>query len=251
AKDSEFRVGAARLFASRILTKEVANLAAYCFGDGSVIVRINSLSNEWAVSIGLGQKRETKRKRTLPYRSPRELPPVVGYIVVAFAVILFIVMPMAMFFDDTPSVTSDSQSRSYGQPEGAVTLREYEEGEDPGKYLSDALFEVVNETSFSAEDLYTLCMGEWETARGKITFSEDYRITIERGGECYSGTVEVTPAEKGAELSLVFSTEDEFYNNATATAKLFHPKGKGMIIITADGKIHPTKYLSAEKQPSE
>lgn len=248
--DSEFRVGAARLFAFKILTKEAAELAASSFGDGSEIVRINSLANEWAVNVGLGHKPKPKRKRVPYKRSPDDLPPVVVYTVVIFTIVLFIVMPMVYFLTNdigSPSVSDSVHSNSPEQPKGVITLRQYEEGEDAAAYLLDAYFELVSETSFTAEELYKLCMGEWETAEEKIVFLDDQCIVIERDGKSYSGTVDVTPAEKGAEISMIFHTEDEFYDNASAAAILFHPTGKSMVVTAADGSIHTASFLSSEE----
>lgn len=250
--DPEFRVDAASLLMFRILTKEVAELGVKSFGGSSELIRINSLVNEWEIGVDYGDIPVRKPKKIPRRRGLNTLSPGAKRIVIGVAVLFLTANVMDLMFSLSIKQSSSENvpNISYEQPQGVVTLREYKEGEDAAEYLMDAYIEIINETSFTAEDLYKIFMGKWETARGNITFLEDQSMIIEKDGKCYSGTVDITPAEKGVELSMVFHTDDEFYDNATATAKLFQPKGIAMVIVTADGMIHPSKFLPEEDDVS-
>lgn len=228
--DKIFRASAAKAFEGRMLTREVANLAAYCFGKGTAVY--GKGHNRFILTIGV----QTNRYSYTGAAGNKPLPKFAAVTVVAAAILIFIAFPMLTYFtsDGMEALQNNPGRTDQASPE-VITLRPYEEGEDSAEYLADAFFEVVNETSFAAEDIYPLCMGTWEFTDGTVTFFEDMTFEMKLRDRTIVGNIDIAAADKGAELFLTFHSSDEFMDGGKAYARLVSPLGKSMELTNAHG----------------
>lgn len=244
--DVGFRKEAAVALIGRPLTKDIANLIAYCFGDGSMIYCINSIVHQWGVRIGFasyGRNINQFYGASRFQRRETQVPQWVAYAVIGIAVFIFIIMPLfVLFFGDVG--TSGRNDRYNTSP--AVTAQTFTEDE-AAEFMADSFLNAVNEISFTAEDLYVLAKGKWRTAGGDITFLDDCIFLMNDHDEVITGTVTISAAEQGAVLYMTMDTDNEKYKDAEIKCRLIAKEGRKMVITTSDGKIHGGEYIGKDE----
>ena len=232
ASDGEFRLEASMLLHQTPYTKEVANLIAYCFGNGATYICINSISDEWQVR--LMESGRSRRTRTQHFGTS-DMPRWIGVAVVIIAVLLFIVWPLVYFFLDSSSGSVHIPAETHQAP-------------DPDNYMADTFVDAVNSNAFDLETLYPMCVGMWKNEQGYIVIDDIFGYALVYNGESAAGSISAAPAEKGASVYAKLSSDNEAYNGTMLRFILISKEGKSLTIIFPDGS---TAVMYKEEKGAE
>ena len=211
SNDFEFRTEASKILNGRPLKKDIAQLITRKFTN-SIATTMNYARGIYQVFIAVNNQQIIPKSKT---------PSV--FLITVIIVLLTFVLILGFIITTDSNINSESSSTaaSAKQSKDFITLRPYEENDNVNEYLLDAIVEVSENTKFSTDSLYNLCIGKWNFEFGYIEFFNDSTFKCSFNEEEIVGNIISVPAETGPELTIFFSAPNTSMDGSKATARFF------------------------------